>query len=62
MQAGENDILIELDEVTGCFYIVWQPMPVIGAGRTGREALEDARAAAHLGIDTLINQKLTGIA
>ena len=61
MRIEENDILIEFDEITGCCYIVWQPMPVIGMGPSGREALEDVRAAAHLGIDTLIDLKLKSI-
>jgi predicted RNase H-like HicB family nuclease len=58
MQTGNSDIIVEHDEIYGYYYTVWQPLPVIGVGPTPGEALEDIRAAAHLGIDTLINLKL----
>jgi len=58
MVPDENVIRIEFDEVLGEYYIVWQPMVVIGAGGTEKEALEDLREAAHFGIDTMIDTKL----
>lgn len=58
-RTGGN-IDIEYDSEGGDYYIVWSPM-VIGAGQTEREALEDLRAAAHSGVDTLINLELKNI-
>ena len=59
MQNGNSDITIDHDETYGYYYIVWKPLPVIGTGQTAAEALEDVRTAAHLGIDTIINLKLS---
>jgi predicted RNase H-like HicB family nuclease len=56
----ENDIKLEHDQESGDYYIVWEPV-VISAGKTEREALEELRGAAHLGVDTLIDLKLANI-
>jgi hypothetical protein len=45
---------------SGEYYIIWEPI-VTGMGKTKREALEDLRAAAHFGVDTLIDLKLKNI-
>jgi len=55
-----NDINFEYDEKSGEYYIVWEPV-VVCAGKTERQALEDLRGAAHLGVDTLIDLKLANI-
>ena len=55
-----NDIEIEFDEESQNYYICWQPI-VISLGKTKDETLDDLREAAHLGIDTLIDLKLTDI-
>jgi len=55
-----NDINLEFDRESGDYYIVWEPV-VISAGTSARQALEELRGAAHLGVDTLIDQKLEKI-
>jgi len=55
-----NDIKLEYDKESGDYYIVWEPV-VISAGKTARQALEELRGAAHLGVDTLIDLKLKNI-
>ncbi|MGD9116514.1 MAG: hypothetical protein PVJ61_04975 [Dehalococcoidia bacterium] len=55
-----GDINLEFDEDSGEYYIVWEPL-VVSAGRTERQALEELRGAAHLGVDTLIDKKLENI-
>ncbi len=58
--VAENDIKLEFDGESGEYYIIWKPL-VIGMGETRTRALEDLRAAAHFGVDTLINLKLKDI-
>jgi predicted RNase H-like HicB family nuclease len=55
-----NDIKLEYDRENGEYYIVWEPL-VLSAGRTKRQALEELRGAAHLGVDTIIDRKLKNI-
>lgn len=55
-----RDIEIEFDEETRSHFVVWQPF-LVSSGRTQREALEDLRAAAHFGIDTMIDLKLAKV-
>jgi hypothetical protein len=50
----------KFDRETQGHYIIWDPI-VIGMGKTKREALEDLRAAAHFGVDTLIDLRLKQI-
>ena len=52
-----NDIKLDYDEVSGEYYIVWEPI-ILSAGQTERRALEELRGAAHLGVDTLIDRRL----
>ena len=56
----DNELKTEHDDSQG-YYVVWQPLTAIGAGRTEREALEDLRVAAHFGIETIVNSKLREI-
>ena len=55
--AARSNITLRYDKETRDYYIIWEPV-VIGTGRTGHEALEDLRTAAHFGVDTLIDLKL----
>ncbi len=57
---ASNDINLDYDKESEDYYIVWEPV-VLSAGRTERQALEDLRGAAHLGVDTLIDLKLKNI-
>jgi len=56
----QNDIHLELDELTHDYYAFWEPV-AMGAGKTMRDALDDLRQAAHFGIDTFIDLKLKDI-
>ncbi len=53
-----DGIKIEYDVESQDYYIIWRPMTVISMGKTKQEALEDLRAAAHFGVDRLIELKL----
>jgi len=57
---AESDINLEFDRESGEYYIIWKPV-VIAMGKTRTRALEDLRAAAHFGVDTLINLTLKDI-
>jgi hypothetical protein len=54
----DKKMLIEYDENLRSYYIVWNPTVALGLGRTKKKALEDLRAAAHLGIDTTIDTRM----
>lgn len=56
-----SKMLIEYDEILRSYYVIWNPMVAVGLGRTEKKALEELRAAAHLGVDTAINARLEGI-
>ena len=57
--ANENtDIQIEYDNVSSTYYIVWQPMVVVGGGSTRKAALDDLRSAAHFAIDTVLTKEI----
>jgi predicted RNase H-like HicB family nuclease len=60
VNALANSIELEFDEESGEYYIVWEPV-IMGAGKTADEALEDLRAAAYFGVETLIDQKIQKI-
>ena len=51
-----NEIRIEYDDYSQSYYIIWQPLTVIGMGKTEKEALEDLRTAAYFGIDEMVNE------
>jgi hypothetical protein len=57
----DSEINIEFDEESGNFYIVWRPFAAVGMGKTAGEALEDVRPAAHHGIETAVDMKLSEI-
>jgi len=56
--SPDNEILIEYDAETMNFFAVLEPFPAIGMGETEKEALEDLRKAAYLGIETVIDMRL----
>lgn len=56
-----NEIRTEYDDDSQGYYIIWQPLTIIGMGRTEQEALEDLRAAAHFGVEVMVNSKLKEI-
>jgi O-succinylbenzoate synthase len=60
MIPATRDIDVEFDEETRSHFVVWQPF-LVGSGMTQREALEDLRAAAHFGIDAMIDSELVKI-
>jgi hypothetical protein len=57
----DREMLIEYDEELQRYYIAWKPIAAIGLGGTEKEALEELRAAAYLGVDTAVNLKLVEI-
>jgi predicted RNase H-like HicB family nuclease len=57
----DNEIRTEYDDDSQGYYIIWQPLTTIGMGSTEQEALEDLRAAAHFGIEAIVNSKLREI-
>ena len=57
MGQGQRGIVIEFDEGSRSYYIVWEPT-IVGLGRTRREALEELRQAAHFGTDATIDSML----
>jgi hypothetical protein len=57
MASSDNDIQIEYDEEVQSYYIVWRPVVAVGMGKTEKDALEELRAVAHLGIDTVVDLK-----
>ena len=61
MMLPDEEMIMEYDKVTDSYYVIWEPVAVIGMGRTEREALDDLREAANLGIETLVNLKLTEV-
>jgi predicted RNase H-like HicB family nuclease len=54
----DNEIRTEYDDDSQSYFVIWQPLTAIGMGRTEQAALEDMRAAAHFGIETMVNSKL----
>jgi predicted RNase H-like HicB family nuclease len=53
-----DEILVDYDDNSQSYYCIWQPLTCIGMGKTKVEALADLRAAAHFGIETIVDLKL----
>jgi hypothetical protein len=53
-----GEITIAYDDDSQSYYCIWQPLISVGLGKTEAEALNDLRAAAHLGIETILDLKL----
>ena len=60
-QPPYAEIIIAYDNDSQSYYCIWRPLTSIGLGRTEAEALNDLRAAAHLGIETMVDLKLREI-
>ena len=58
MESENTDIQIEYDTISRTYYIVWQPMVVVGGGSSRKAALDDLKTAAHFGIDTILNREM----
>ncbi len=56
-----DEIMVACDDDSRSYYCIWQPLTSIGLGKTKAEALDDLRAAAHVGIETMIDLKLREI-
>jgi hypothetical protein len=60
-QLPYDKIIIAYDDDSQSYYCIWRPLTSVGLGRTEAEALGDLRAAAHLGIGTMVDLKLREI-
>jgi predicted RNase H-like HicB family nuclease len=56
-----GEIAIDYDDDSQNYYCIWRPLTSVGLGKTEAEALDDLRAAAHLGIETMVGLKLKEI-
>jgi predicted RNase H-like HicB family nuclease len=56
-----DDIVIAYDDDSQSYYCIWRPLTSVGLGKTEAEALDDLRAAAHSGIETMVDLKLSEI-
>ena len=56
-----DEIIIVYDDSSQSYYCIWRPLTSVGLGKTEAEALEDLRAAAHFGIETMVDLKLREI-
>jgi len=57
-QLPYDEITIDYDDNSQNCYCVWRPLTSVGLGKTEAEALDDLRAAAHFGIETMLDLKL----
>jgi predicted RNase H-like HicB family nuclease len=60
-QLSYDEIIIAYDDDSQSYYCIWRPLTSVGLGKTEAEALDDLRAAAHLGIETMVDLKLREI-
>jgi len=60
-QLSCKEILVAYDGDSQSYYCIWQPLTCVGLGKTKMEALADLRAAAHFGIESVVDLKLTEI-
>ncbi len=60
-QLPYNEILVAYEDDSQSYYAIWQPLTCVGLGKTKVEALADLQAAAHFGIETVVDLKLTEI-
>jgi hypothetical protein len=60
-QLPYDEIMIAYDGDSQSYYCIWRPLTSVGLGRTEAEALDDLRAAAHFGIETIVDLKLREI-
>ena len=60
-QLPYDEITITYDDDSQSYYCIWRPLISVGLGKTEAEALGDLRAAAHFGIETMVDLKLREI-
>jgi len=60
-QLPYDEIIIACDDDSQSYYCIWRPLTSVGLGKTEAEALDDLRAAAHFGIETMVDLKLSEI-
>ena len=60
-QLPYDDIIIAYDDDSQSYYCIWRSLTSVGLGKTEAEALDDLRAAAHFGIETMVDLKLREI-
>jgi len=60
-QLPYDNIIIAYDDDSQSYYCIWRPLTSVGLGKTEAEALDDLRAAAHFGIETMVESKLREI-
>jgi predicted RNase H-like HicB family nuclease len=60
-QLAYDEIIIAYDGDSQSYYCIWRPLTSVGLGKTEAEALDDLRAAAHLGVETMVDLKLREI-
>jgi predicted RNase H-like HicB family nuclease len=60
-QLPHDDIIIAYDDDSQSYYCIWRPLTSVGLGKTEAEALDDLRAAAHFGIEAMVDLKLSEI-
>jgi predicted RNase H-like HicB family nuclease len=53
-----DEMIVAYDDDSQNHYCIWRPLTSIGVGKTEAEALNDLRAAAHLGIEIMVDLKL----
>jgi predicted RNase H-like HicB family nuclease len=56
-----DEIVIAYDDDSQSYYCIWRPLTSVGLGKTKAEALDDLRAAALFGIETMVDLKLRKI-
>jgi predicted RNase H-like HicB family nuclease len=60
-QLPYDEITIAYDDDSQSYYCIWRPLTSVGLGKTEAEALDDLRAAAYLGVETMVDLKLREI-
>jgi predicted RNase H-like HicB family nuclease len=59
-QLSYDKIIIAYDDSQN-YYCIWQPLISVGLGKTEAEAFDYLRAAAHVGIEAMVDLKLSEI-
>jgi predicted RNase H-like HicB family nuclease len=60
-QLPDDEIIIAYDSDSQSYYCIWRPLTSVGLGKTEAKALDDLRAAAHLGVETMVDLKIKEI-
>jgi hypothetical protein len=60
-QLPSDEIIIVYDDDSQSYYCIWRPLTSVGLGKTEAKALDDLRAAAYFGVETMVGLKLREI-